>query len=91
MAEVALAPDAVIITVLDTGDRILREIDMVVFFSHAHVLQLLPRRTATLTNRHPEMGLPHPALWKKPGQETHLCCESLGLVKPILKKCLAQL
>lgn len=33
MAEVAFAHDAVIFTMLDTGDDILREIDMVVFFS----------------------------------------------------------
>lgn len=35
MAEVALAHAAVIVTVLDAGARILREIDMVVFSSHA--------------------------------------------------------
>jgi hypothetical protein len=36
MAEVALALDAVIM--LDTGDHILREIDLVVFFSGASIV-----------------------------------------------------
>lgn len=95
MAEVALAHDAVIIAMLGPGDQVLGEIDMVVFFSRVGiVIAATPR--CHFNQLSPWNGAAPPSTVEKQGQTcgrlTHMSCrEVLGLVKPILKECLARL